>query len=105
MSNESQPIEVVCRYRLKPGKEQEFERILAVHWRLLSDQGLTTEQPAEVLRAADSAGNVAYLESFSWRDQGAVTAAHESPEVMKLWEPMGALCEDMEFWNVEPVQL
>ncbi len=97
----SNPIDTVCRYRVKRGHEEEFERLLMTHWQVLSNCGFTTADPARIQRASDGAGNRAYLESFSWASRDAVEAAHESVEVMRHWEPMGALCEDMEFWNVE----
>ncbi len=96
-------IEVVCRYRIKDGKADEFAAMLARHWPVLRDLGLTTEEPARLLKGEDGAGNVAFIETFHWKDQDAVSTAHETPGVMKLWEPMGALCEDMEFWHVEVV--
>jgi hypothetical protein len=30
--------------------------------------------------------------------------AHQMPEVMQIWEPMGPLTENMEFLQVEPVR-
>ena len=95
-------IEILCRYRVKPDREGEFASLLGRHWETLAALGLTTDEPARLLRCSDKAGNVAYVERFAWRDPAAVESAHQSPEVMQLWEPMGALCEDMEFWEVEP---
>ena len=97
------PVPVLCRYRVKPGKQQEFESLLTEHWRMLADVDLVTDEPARLMRAGDLAGNVAYIEMFSWASAEAVQTAHETPEVMRLWEPMGALCEDMEFWHIEPL--
>ena len=97
------PVEVICRYRIKPGKQQEFEDILVRHWQTLHDVGLTTDDPAQLWRGGDMAGNVAFVEIFSWKNADSSQTAHETPEVMRLWEPMGSLCEDMEFWHVGPV--
>ena len=101
--NEDRPVEVLCRYRLKPGMEQQFEPMLKGHWQLLHDLGLTSPEPARLQRASDKAGNVAYIERFAWKNADAVDSAHESPEVMRMWEPMGSLCDDMEFWDVEEI--
>ncbi len=95
------PIEILCRYRLKPGTEDQFVELLKVHWRTLADLRLTSDRPSRIKRASDHAGNVAYIERFAWANASAVDSAHQSPDVMKGWEPMGALCDDMEFWNVE----
>ena len=100
MTPPDHPIQILCRYRLKPGREQEFAQLLTRHWPRLFELGLTSDQPARLLRGSDKAGNVAYIERFAWKSASSVASAHESPEVMKLWEPMGALCEDMEFWEV-----
>ena len=98
------PVENLCRYLVKPGKEQAFADLLARHWDTLHDAGLATDEPARVLRASDKAGNIAFIEIFSWKDGDCSQTAHETPEVMQLWEPMGAHCQDMEFWHVEAVQ-
>jgi quinol monooxygenase YgiN len=103
--SDSRPISILVRYRVKPGKQQEFETLLKKHWQTLQAEGLTTKEPARVQRASDRAGNVAYIERFDWKSPAAVQSAHESPAVMKLWEPMGALCDDMEFWNVEAFEV
>lgn len=56
-------------------------------------------------------GGAFYVDIFSWRDSSAPDEAHHTPEVMKIWERMGALVEDregrpkMEFPHVEPVNL
>ena len=103
MPSPDQPVEMLCRYRLKPGKEREFTTLLARHWPTLHAAGLATAAPARVLRGEDKAGNVAFFETFAWKNGKSAGSAHESAEVMRLWEPMGALCEDMEFWNVQEI--
>ena len=95
------PVDILCRYRVKSGHESEFQALLVKHWKVLHDAGLATDEPARLLRAADKAGNVAYIEQFSWLTDSSAQTANETPAVMQMWEPMGALCEDMEFWVVE----
>ena len=46
-------------------------------------------------------GKTVFIELFQWRDGEAVNEAHVLPEVMAVWEPMGALTEGMEFFDVE----
>ena len=96
-------IDVLCRYRVKPGKEDAFKKVLLGHWAILHQAGLTTNDPATLRRCQDQAGNVAYVEEFAWKNHESIQSAHESPAVMGQWEPMGALCEDMEFWHVENI--
>jgi len=101
MTRDPEAIEVLCRYRVKPDKVQEFADLLRRHWPTLHDAGLTTDTPAELEKARTKAGDVAFFERFTWLTPDAVQSAHENPAVMKLWEPLGALCTDMEFWQVE----
>lgn len=106
MSRET-PETVICRYRLKPGKEGEMERLLERHWTTLHAAGLTTEEPPRIYRSRPSSkpggeaggegGGTTYVEIFDWRSADAPERAHHLPEVMAIWEPMGALCESMEF--------
>lgn len=100
MTESAGSVDVLCRYRIKPGMEEEFSEILARHWPVLKELGLATDEPARILRAGDKAGNVAFVEMFAWKTGDSAQTAHETPEVMRLWEPMGSLCEDMEFWEV-----
>ena len=95
------PIDVLCRYRVKGGQASAFADLLKGHWAMLHGQGLTTDAPAEVMRASDNAGNIAFIERFAWKDADAVQAAHENATVMQTWKPMGALCENMEFWHIQ----
>ena len=96
---------VLCIYRVKKGQEAEFRRLLERHWPTLRAAGLTTDEPAEVLWCKDKAGKSTFAETFSWKDASFPDIAHETPEVMAVWEPMGALCEGMEFMQVEPVPM
>lgn len=96
-------VEVLCIYRIKPGQEQAFLRLLARHWPTLRRAGLATETPATVQRSRDRAGHTVFVELFSWKNAEAPGLAHQTPEVMAVWEPMGALCDGMEFLDVEPV--
>jgi hypothetical protein len=40
---------------------------------------------------------------FSWKNADSPGVAHQTPEVMSVWEPMGALADEMNFWPIEPV--
>lgn len=100
----SKPVDVLCRYLVKPGKEQAFLELLQRHWGVIHDAGLTTDQPARLIRAADQAGHKAFIEVFSWASAEAIQRAHQDARVMSMWEPMGALCESMEFWHGETIK-
>jgi len=46
-----------------------------------------------------------FAEQFSWIDANSPEVAHKTPEVMAVWEPMGALCDGMEFMQTQPVPM
>ena len=96
---------VLCIYRVRKGQEQEFQSLLERHWPTLNSLGLTTAEPAEVLWCDDTRGKSFFVEQFSWKEMSSSETAHHSPEVMAVWEPMGALCEDMEFLATTPVPM
>lgn len=52
-----------------------------------------------------------FVELLNWKDARGAERAHELPDVMAVWEPMGKLCEaregrpPMEFPIVEPIEV
>src|SRR5690242_14620203 len=102
----SKPVMNMCVYKVKVGKEAEFEALLAKHYPTLKSLDLATSDPPVMYKGHDKRGtNVVYFELFSWKDEKGPQRAHEIPELMKLWEPMGALCDDMSFPVVERLEL
>ena len=101
---------VICTYRVQEGKEDEFTRLLELHWPTLRKAGLATQDTTQVFRGTDKSGKTFFNEIFTWVPNGP-QLAHETPEVMAVWEPMGALCEardgrpPMEFPHVTQVDL
>jgi hypothetical protein len=108
----SKPLVSICRYKVKPGKQQEMEKLLAVHWPALRAAGLVTEERARVYRGLPSkkpggehGAERIYVEVMTWIDEKSPDLAHQTPEVMAVWEPMGAICEEMDFPGFELVDL
>ncbi len=99
--SESSPVRVLCIYRVKDGKEDEFRPLLEKHWPTLNSIGLVTSEPARWYASKDKKGRRLFLEIFEWKDGNAPQSAHELPEVMAIWEPMGELADDMEFLDLE----
>ncbi|MGH9322794.1 MAG: hypothetical protein ACRD21_16215 [Vicinamibacteria bacterium] len=97
----SNPVRMLCIYRVKAGRETEFESLLEKHWPTLRSVGLASEKPARWYRGDGKDGKRRFVELFEWRDGQASDIAHQSPEVMSVWEPMGALAESMEFIELE----
>jgi hypothetical protein len=101
----SSELNMLCIYRVRKGKETEFRQLLEKHWPTLKAAGLATDVPAEVLWCEDKRGKTFFAEKFSWIDANAPGVAHNTPQVMAVWEPMGALCEGMEFMQTQPVPM
>ncbi len=80
---------VIAVYKPRLGKQAELNAIVARHWSVLRSQGLITEQPAHIMRAAD--GTI--IEVFEWLSSQAIDDAHKNSEVQKLWAEFGEACE------------
>ena len=108
----SAPVPVFCLYRVKAEGLESFRALLGRHWPALHALGLTTDEPAEHwLSREKGGGDPVVVERFAWKDAEMPGRAHELPDVMAIWEPMGALCEErdgqrsMEFLHVEPLDV
>jgi hypothetical protein len=100
----SKPVTMLVTYRLKKGKESELQALVEKHWPALDGVGLVTKDPAKIWRATDKrSGAVYFVELFAWKDGEASTVAHQTPEVMALWEPMGPMLEDLSLAQIEPL--
>jgi hypothetical protein len=106
------PLINICRYKVKPGKEAEMERLLAAHWPALHAAGLVTDEKTRVYRGLPSTkpdgrhgADRVYIEFMVWKDHDAPGLAHQLPDVMAVWEPMGAICEEMDFPGFELLDL
>jgi len=104
-SNDNPASISLCKYRLKPGKEPEFVKLLERHWPTMTRLGLVADQPPHLVFRGEDKQGVYYVEIFPWKDASAANRAHELPEVAQVWEPMGVCCSDMEFPHVELVQI
>jgi hypothetical protein len=67
-------------------------------------EGVPAGQPGGQPDGEPGAAGV-YIEIFSWADADSPRIAHQTPEVMAVWEPMGAICEDMDFPAFEQIDL
>jgi hypothetical protein len=105
----SKPVMMHCVYRPKQGQEEALFALVKKHWPVLKRAGLTTDRPVLVYRAADKrTGRPFFIEVFEWRDEKSSGTAHQLPEVMAIWEPMGPMIEggpSPELAIVEPVSV
>ncbi len=104
MAETGKPVLTHVTYRPKKGKEEELFGLVKKHWGVLNRLGLSTKDPAKVYYATDKeSGDVYFIEIFSWRDGHASTIAHQTPEVMAVWETMGPILDKLELARLEPV--
>jgi hypothetical protein len=102
----SNPVPVLVTYRPKEGAEAQMLELLRKHWPALDRLGLVTKTPARFWRAHDKrSGRSYFVEMFEWKDAEAPNVAHQTPEVMAVWEPMGGILEDMQIAHLEPLDM
>ena len=74
-------------------QEAPFQALLARHWPTLRSLDVVTAHPPLHYRGLDGQGKPVYVEIFKWTSAGAMKLAHEHPDVMAIWEPMGTMTE------------
>ncbi len=97
---------VICQYTAEPGHEDALEALLVEHGAILTSLGLKTDAPTQLPRGlgTDPESHGArgkYVEIFSWASEDSMRLAHESPEVMRIWEGIGAATSFMDFPSYE----
>lgn len=96
------PVTNLVTYVPKPGKEAELLALVKRHEPALRATGLVTAEPFRVWKALDiRKGTVSYVEYFQWKDGSSSEVAHQTPEVMAVWEPMGPVLESLTICEVE----
>lgn len=101
----SKAVTMLVGYYPKEGKEPELLALIEKHWPALDRLGLVSKTPPKIWRATDERTRQGFfLELFEWRDEKASDLAHQTPEVMAIWEPMGPLLDNLQLTRVEPVE-
>ena len=101
----------LCIYRVKQGSENAFKKLLGKHWPALRRVGLGANVPSTIYQGTEGDNEPIFVELLHWKDAEGPNRAHELPEVMAVWEPMGSLCEArgerpaMEFPRVEQIEV
>ena len=108
MSNtQSTPVHRLVIYRPKQGHFDQLKAILLSHGPALKKTGLITSDPVKLWSATDLQREGMplpyFVESFYWRDAKAAGSAHETPEVMAVWETMGPHLEEIKLATLEPL--
>jgi hypothetical protein len=103
-ANPQAPVTNLVTYLAKPGKEAELLALVKKHEPALRKVGLVTDEPFRVWKAFDIRKKRALIvEYFVWKDGNASDVAHQTPEVMAVWEPMGPVLEELTICELEPV--
>ena len=103
-ANPDAPVANIVTYVPKPGKEAALLALVKKHEPALRKVGLVTAEPFKVWKAFDiRKKRVQFIEYFVWKDGNGSDVAHQTPEVMAVWEPMGPVLEELTICEVEPV--
>jgi len=95
------PETVIARFQVKEGKEAEFEKAHTESWQAYLRLGMIEENPHLVLRGKDPAGKTYFVEILTWKDRN--ITMHPPEEVSALWTQLHAVCERIEFPEVQIV--
>jgi hypothetical protein len=100
----SEPVSMLVIYKIKEGTEDRFLPLLQAHWPTLDRLGLVTDEPVRLWKAFDKRlDSVRFVETFQWKTAESSSIAHQTPEVMKVWEPMGEFLEGLDLYRIEPL--
>jgi hypothetical protein len=103
-ANPDAPVTNIVTYVPKKGKEAELLALVRKHEPALRAVGLVTSEPFRLWKAYDiRKQREQYIEYFVWKDGRASDTAHQTPEVMAVWEPMGPVLEELSICEVEPL--
>ena len=102
--SETQPVTMLVSYYPKAGREMELRQLVQQHYPVLSNLGLVTEMPAQVWQArAKGSERPYFVELFQWKTPQSSDIAHQTPEVMAVWETMGPILDRLELTELEPL--
>lgn len=87
-TNSELPRPVIACYRPKAGQEAALLDLVRGHVPALRRLGLVTDRAPYCMRAA----NGTLVEVFEWASAKAIEAAHENPQVHRIWAAFGAAC-------------
>jgi hypothetical protein len=80
---------VIATYKPKTGKEKVLDRLVRDHVKVLRNQGLATQRPPMIMKAAD--GTV--VEVFEWVSKQAIEDAKQNKDVQEYWARYREVCE------------
>ena len=94
-------------YRAKPGSEAKLLELCKQHAPALRASGLLGQEPVRLYRANDlrrhGEPEPYLIETFEWKTPDAGEVAHQTPEIMAVWEPMTEHLADLTIIMLEPI--
>lgn len=85
----NQAVTYVAAYRPHPGKDQELLAVVRRHVPTLRKEGLATEHPVLLMKAADGT----LIEIASWKSEDHSRQAHHNPVVREVWGAFARCCD------------
>ena len=96
------PVTNLVTYVPKAGKEADLLALVKSHEAALRAADLVTAEPFRIWKAFDiRKQRVSFVEYFQWKNGSVSDLAHQTPEVMAVWEPMGPILEDLTICEIE----
>ena len=80
---------MIATYKPKPGKEQNLDRLVKNHVKVLRNQGFATQRPPMIMKSAD--GTV--VEVFEWISKQAIEDAKNNKDVQEYWNQYRDVCD------------
>jgi hypothetical protein len=80
---------VMVTYHVQPGKEADFQALLAHAWDIYRAENAVYAQPHVVIRYTEETDKPKFVEIFTW----AKSPDHPSPGVLAIWKQEQSLCE------------
>ena len=80
---------VMITYHVQPGKEGEFQDLLARAWDVYRDEHLVVPKPHVVVRDSDGENKFRFVEIFTWLK----SPDHAPDSVQAVWKQEQSLCE------------
>ena len=96
------PVTMLVSYYPKAGRERELQQLVEQHYPTLQKLGLVTDLKAQVWKASAKGSDRPYfVELFQWKDGQASGVAHQTPEVMAVWETMGPVLDKLDLVQLD----
>lgn len=96
------PVTMLVSYHPKAGRERELQQLVEQHYPTLQRLGLVTDMRAQVWRATTKGSDRPYfVELFQWKTRQSSDVAHQTPEVMAVWETMGPVLEKLDLVQLD----